>query len=596
MNQIQLIENPSRLRLGHCLMICLILIQSLFWLSNSAAATQAKPLIANNMLQAINEPESTVHSIPIFFIAENGKTTISIRICADSPNFQFRSESINNWRSEVFHRAGSSGGCSPNANGWWRIVLNAQANNGEVFRIYATANDGILSEEAFMQRAARTDCRVTGLGTGSCSPAQPAAVSVAVGDINEPLENQVVFGQMNLRGWAADVGAINGSSGVDAVEVRLNNTLISAVATAQPRQDVQDVYADMRFRNTGFLATINLRSFPAGAATLQIRYHSTISNSWHTIQRRISISLAAPVTPPTPPPPPTPSPNPPWNVPFFWQADPRWAGNRIGACTNTIGNVGCALTSVAMIFQFYGSDKNPGTLNTCLGNDACGMNWPSPKILPCSNNKVRFVERINGFTYARLEQELRQGPVILELSRSGSQHFIVVLGGSGTNPANYMVNDPGLKSGQRTTLSRTLAWFRGSPSGMRIYRRNGALNIEPAIEPVAPSSITLQATQNEVITGSITLFSNTETEMFLELAASSNAGSITEMQLWTDQQASDVWQPFSQYVSMPIANTYYARFRDSNNNVSPMIQISLPSAPDTIDEELVYLPFVIQQP
>ncbi|MFD3163289.1 hypothetical protein [Herpetosiphon sp. NSE202] len=553
------------------------------------------PLKARDNQQLVEHPESTVHSMPIFFIAENGKTTIGLRICADSPNFQFRSESINNWRTEIFHRAGSSGGCTPNANGWWRVVLNAQANTGEVFRIYATANDGILSEEAFMQRAARTDCRITGLGVGNCSPAQPAAVSAAVGDINEPLENQVVFGQIYLRGWAADVGAINGSSGVDAVEVRLNNTLISSVATAQPRQDVQDAYSDMRFRNTGFLATINLRSFPAGAATLQIRYHSTISNSWHTIQRRIYISLAAPVTPPTPPPPPTPSPNPPWNVPFFWQADPAWKNHKIGKCTNSIGNVGCALSSLAMVFKFYGADKNPGTLNTCLGNDACGMNWPSPKILPCSDYKVRFVERINGFTYARLEQELRQGPVILELSRSDSQHFIVVLGGNGTNPANYMVNDPGLENGMRTTLSRTLAWFRGSPSGMRIYRRNGSLKPENTIQPITPAPTTIQASQTETITGSITLFSNTETEMFLKLAASSNAGSITEMQLWTNQQASDVWQPFSQYVSMPIADTYYARFRDSSNNVSTIIQVSLPSAPDTIDQELVYLPFVIQQ-
>ncbi|MCA0351451.1 MAG: C39 family peptidase [Chloroflexi bacterium] len=541
------------------------------------------------------QPESTVHSLPIFFIAENGKTTIGLRICADSPNFQFRSESVNNWRSELFHRAGSSGGCTPNASGWWRVVINAQANTGEVFRIYATANDGILSEEAFMQRAARTDCRITGIGVGSCSPAQPAAVSVPVGDINEPLENQVVFGQINLRGWAGDLGSINGTSGVDAIEVRLNNSLINAVSTGQPRQDVQDAYGDMRFRNTGFLASINIRALPVGAATLHIRYHSTISNSWHNIQRRIYISLAAPSPPPTPPPPPPPSPNPPWNVPFFWQADPAWKNNRIGACNNTIGNVGCALTSVAMVFQFYGADKNPGTLNSCLGDHACGMNWGSFKILPCSNNKVRFVQRINSFSYARLEQELRQGPVIVELSNANSTHFIVVLGGSGTNPANYMVNDPGIKNGVRTTLSRTLAWFRGSPSGMRIYRRNGSLNAEPVIEPAAPAPATIQASQTEVITGSITLFSNTETEMFLELAASSNAGSIAEMQLWTNQQASDVWQPFSQYVSMPIADTYYARFRDSSNNVSGIIQVSLPSAPDTIDEKLVYLPLVIHQ-
>jgi hypothetical protein len=673
-----------RRRLAQLLLVMLVGLSMLPARSRTTAAADpgnAEP--GGGVAVEVNGPQSTVQNMQILFVKENNKTTIGLRICADSPNFQLRSESVGQWMSELYNRPGSSGGCSPNPTGWWKIVINADPDPNHVFRIYATANDAMLSEGAFMQRSARTDCRVTAYGAGYCSPASPAPVSVPMADINEPTEGQTVSGDVGVRGWTADAGVLDGSTGIDAVELRVNGTVIGLQTANEARPDVGSSLGDARFVNTGFRATFNSRLFPLGAATLQLSYRSKISGNWSTVQRHIFIDQTINL-PPNKPQLISPAngasfntanvtlqvadagdpdnrprnyrdflfsiertdapwglsstwrgntwgvtlpasgsyrwraqagdgaagsgwtdwrtftatvPGPGiWNVPYYWQGDPQWGGNRIGACNNTIRNVGCALTSVAMIFKYYGVDKNPGTLNSCLGGAACPLSWGTSRIASCSGGKVRFTEWIRSFNYGQLEQKLKTGPVILELRNGGSMHFIVVLGGSGSNPANYIVNDPGIKNGSRTRLSNTMAWFRGGPAGMRIYRGTGAL--DSAVQSEAASvdlPVALQSPRlapNEVITGSVELYRSTDTEMTLELAATSSAGQVTDMQVWTGQQPGDVWQPFASYVSVPLAGTYYVRFRDDQGNTSSILSVSTPEAPGTIESTPVYLPLI----
>lgn len=634
-------------------------------------------------------PESTVNGLQIGFAQEYGKTTIWLRICADAPNFQMRSENVGKWSTEVFLRTRAVGGCSPSTVQWWRMIYNADPNTGEVFRIYATANDSVLSEAAFMQRAARTDCRVTGYGTGYCTPASPAPVSAPTVDINEPAAGQNVQGTVTVRGWAADTGSISGT-GVTDVHVRVNGTLIGAATYGESRPDVGSYLGDARFTNSGYRITFNTNQFAPGAATLQIAYRSAITGGWHTLERQIAInnlppnppSLVSPVngailslqnvtlqvqdtgdpdngprnyrdfffaiertdgswsqtsgwrgnnwTVAVPsrgiyrwraqsgdgasastwtgwstftssivvpvPPPVTPPPGPGvWNVPYYWQGDPQWGGTRIGACNNTIRNVGCALTSLSMIFQYYGANKNPGTLNSCMGGHSCPLYWGSATINTCSNGKVKWGSW-PGFSYARLEQELKKGPVILEIKNSGGGlHFIVVLGGSGSDPRNYTVNDPGVKNGARTKLSSTLAIFKGyTPSSMRIYTGTPAAAISQA--SALPALVSPKLSGDEVITGTMELYRNTDTEMVLELAAQSSAGPVTEMQIWTDQQLNDVWQPFAAYVSAPLDNSFNVKFRDGAGNTSAVISVAVPTAPEGIQTAVrqIYLPLVMR--
>lgn len=260
-------------------------------------------------------------------------------------------------------------------------------------------------------------------------------------------------------------------------------------------------------------------------------------------------------------------------------------------CNYTIGRIGCALTSLTMVARYYGVDHNPGTMNSCLGAHACPLYWSSPQVRTCTNNKLRWV-KWPAFSYPNLEAELRKGPVILELQKSdGNMHFIVVLGGSGSNPANYTVHDPGLRNGAYTTLANALSYWRNyRPSSMRIYTgtpaplpaslaeeatdsASQAAEVDP-IEPLASPPLLNGTT----ITGAIAPYRNTSTEMVLELAAQSAAGTVTEMRVWTNAEQSNIWQPFSRYVTAPLAGTYYVQFRDSAGNTSVVFSTGLPQA------------------
>jgi hypothetical protein len=636
---------------------------------------------------------STVSGFPIAFVKEYGKTSIFLRICSDAPNFQMRAENVGRWMTEVFHRTAVSGGCSPSTTSWWRMVYNIDPNTGELFRIFATANDTALGEAAFMQRAARTDCRVTGYGSGYCTPSNPAPVSVPMMALDEPGAGQTVQNSVTIRGWATDAGSLNGP-GVTDVHVRLNGTFLGAATYGESRPDIRSYLGDSRFTNAGYHLSFDSRQFANGSATIQISYRSAITGNWHVYERQIFInntlnqppnrpSLVAPASgsvinaqsvtlqvqdtgdpdngprnyrdfffviertdapwsqssgwrgntwtvtlpgrgtyrwraqsgdgaaasawtdwatlissvaqPTNPPVPPPPAPGR-WNVPYYWQGDPQWGGNKIGACNNNIRNVGCALTSLAMIFRYYGVNHNPGTLNSCMGGYACPLSWGSSKVTTCSAGRVKWVSW-PAFSYTRLEQELKKGPVILEISKSANMlHFIVVLGGSGSDPRNYIVNDPGVKNGARTTLSNSLAIFKGyRPSSMRIYTGTPGL-VNSAHEMQDSTSETLlvrpQLSVSAGVTGTIELYRNTETELTLELAAQSSAGSVTEMQIWTDQQANDAWQPFTPYVNVPLDNIFYARFRDAAGNTSDVVSVEIPSAPESVQANLslVYLP------
>jgi len=78
------------------------------------------------------------------------------------------------------------------------------------------------------------------------------------------------------------------------------------------------------------------------------------------------------------------------NVPLYSQNDPRWKNSVMQTCGRTVGQAGCALTSAAMVFKYYGGSKNPGQLNTCMGSFACPFYWGSGAS-HCSNGSSTYV-------------------------------------------------------------------------------------------------------------------------------------------------------------------------------------------------------------
>ncbi len=159
----------------------------------------------------------------------------------------------------------------------------------------------------------------------------------------------------------------------------------------------------------------------------------------------------------------------PCGVSQFSQNDPQWKNNVMQTCGTTIGQEGCALTSAAMVFRYFGVDTQPAILNSCMGSQACPFDW-STGASSCSGGKASFACSgcgWLGFAWSTIESNLNNGrPVIVKLVRSTSTHFVVVVSGAGSSPSGYTINDPW--DGQVKSLS---SWTSSgySTDSLRVY-------------------------------------------------------------------------------------------------------------------------------
>ncbi len=138
-------------------------------------------------------------------------------------------------------------------------------------------------------------------------------------------------------------------------------------------------------------------------------------------------------------------------VALYLQSDPVWGKDQLGLSVHTMGQVGCAVTSVAMVMKFYGVDVDPGRLNVFLrdhggydeNND---LRWEGPPVL--APERLRHVYE-DLPSYYLIDSNLAHGnPVIIRLHlASGSTHFVVIMGKQGFD---YLIRDPsmaGLRKG-----------------------------------------------------------------------------------------------------------------------------------------------------
>jgi len=197
------------------------------------------------------------------------------------------------------------------------------------------------------------------------------------------------------------------------------------------------------------------------------------------------------------------------DVPYFCQADPQWRGiphlrPRDVQTENTIGKVGCALTSMAMIINYYADyhpdenmrnkivKRNPLELNDLLvenkwyyvGSHDVDFEY----IFHASSGAILLWRRI----YRREDEILNtylssRKPVILKLynPRTGNDHFVVVVGSC--TSVGYVINEPTSSNPPQETNKnlriynnsyRNILLFEpndgtGKPSALSIRGRNG---------------------------------------------------------------------------------------------------------------------------
>jgi hypothetical protein len=233
-----------------------------------------------------------------------------------------------------------------------------------------------------------------------------------------------------------------------------------------------------------------------------------------------------------------------------------------------------------MVFSYYGANLNPPALSDCMGASACPFYWGTGA--SCTNGKATWVSQYE-FSWSRLEQELNQNhrPVILGMCKKGTcqfdhdndpnthaqTHWVVVISGQGSDPANYSIHDPWFLGGENMKLSartRTydldqLSVYSGQPS----CSSTSSITLRPRAvsQPILPAS-------SSIVTGTALIYSITEVTMTVQLIAQSSAGNITEMLVWTDEITNPTWQPFSTLIELPVSDHVYAHFRDEFGNES----------------------------
>ncbi len=134
------------------------------------------------------------------------------------------------------------------------------------------------------------------------------------------------------------------------------------------------------------------------------------------------------------------------SVPRYSQTDSRWAKTLVGNSGQTIGQIGCTTTCLAMTESYITSSViYPNQMTQKLSYTPGGaLYWPSTYITSTSADYLSII-------YAQLQKGI---PVIIGAKNSyGGAHWVVVtgfVGGATLKASGFTVNDPGTNS--RTNL------------------------------------------------------------------------------------------------------------------------------------------------
>ncbi len=141
----------------------------------------------------------------------------------------------------------------------------------------------------------------------------------------------------------------------------------------------------------------------------------------------------------------------------YLQNDPAWKANRIGAGTETIGGVGCLISSTAMALTNMGYNYTPATLNKALSarNGYTKRSWLIwSKINEVTDSQVKvdyYTEPSHEIINNCLQKS--QYPVVKFMIKRVIPHWVVVTGREGKE---YQVRDPLINSENPVPLtSRT---------------------------------------------------------------------------------------------------------------------------------------------
>ncbi|TXH06456.1 MAG: hypothetical protein E6R05_01725 [Candidatus Moraniibacteriota bacterium] len=127
---------------------------------------------------------------------------------------------------------------------------------------------------------------------------------------------------------------------------------------------------------------------------------------------------------------------------YYNQRDSVWGNQTIGLSSESMKEVGCLVTSMAMVASHYGKNIKPGDIagssNPFWGNTAY-MNQGSWSVGGTTMTRTRI-----GSSLTKIDEELAAGRPVVVGIYSGPDHFLVITKKDGND---YIMNDPFPESG-----------------------------------------------------------------------------------------------------------------------------------------------------
>ncbi|MEJ7660508.1 MAG: C39 family peptidase [Hymenobacter sp.] len=134
---------------------------------------------------------------------------------------------------------------------------------------------------------------------------------------------------------------------------------------------------------------------------------------------------------------------------YFNQLDSRWIDEKLGfSDSSTIGDYGCGVAALAMVYKHYGLPTNPSLLNGDLKRTGALfgdlLEWPNTTA--ASGGRLASVGSASLFERGRadwnlINSQLDTGnPVIVYIDRPGQiSHYVVLTARRGSG---YLMHDP----------------------------------------------------------------------------------------------------------------------------------------------------------
>lgn len=120
---------------------------------------------------------------------------------------------------------------------------------------------------------------------------------------------------------------------------------------------------------------------------------------------------------------------------YYNQRDERWGRNTIGSSSEQVWDVGCLITSTAMVMKKHGQGVTPADV---ASNSGYFFSTTAYMLLPWAGGKLSASW---GYDQGSIDSKLSGGEPIIVGLRAGAygMHFVVLKSGSG---GSYTMNDP----------------------------------------------------------------------------------------------------------------------------------------------------------